>query len=756
MLDPRHLKPVAFVRLLNSTDRGTVISARQLRRHRERAGYQIGDDETVDLFRYAAWLTLEYLRPPEERQSYEETKRREAETNRARVAAAQDIGEIPPIANSKRRAAAEASLRKFCETYFPDVFFLPWSDDHLLVLERIERVVRQGGLFAIAMPRGSGKTTLCQMGVLWAALTAATPFVCLIAASATMAIKLMDEFKIWLETNVPLGADFPEVCYPIGKLERITNRQRGQKHKGKPTRIEWNADQIVLPTIEGSRLSGIVISCSGMEGAGIRGQKRTRPDGQTVRPQLVLIDDPQTKESAGSPKQTRDRLSILNSDVLYLPGPGQKVAGLLACTVIRPDDLADKILDREKHPEWQGERRKMVYAFPTNEQLWAEYSDLMQNSLRAGGTGAEATKFYRKHRAEMDAGAQVAWRQNYNTDEVSAIQHAMNLKLRDADAFMAECQNEPAAAENAPDLLDANAIAEQVSGVEQGMVPERCQWLTMYIDVQQKVLFWLLCAWEENFTGYVVDYGTWPDQRRRYFTLRDARATIARAKPGLLLEAQIHAALAELTVERLGRAYQREDSAEVRVDRCLIDANWGKSTRVVYDFCRSSAFAGILMPSHGRAVSASNKPFSEYQKRRGERSGLHWRVPIVEDGTRRVRHMLIDVNHWKSTIHSMLSVPAGQAGRLSLWGDDPKAHELLAEHLTAEYPVQVSARGRTVDEWKIRPAHPDNHWLDCLVGCAVAASMLGATLPGTGATKRKKRERVDFGEWQRRAREGKA
>ncbi len=33
-------------------------------------------------------------------------------------------------------------------------------------------------------------------------------------------------------------------------------------------------------------------------------------------------------------------------------------------TVVRPDDLADRILDREKYPQWQGERTKMAYAWP--------------------------------------------------------------------------------------------------------------------------------------------------------------------------------------------------------------------------------------------------------------------------------------------------------------------------------------------------------------------------------------------------------
>ena len=161
-----------------------MLTEFQLRRHRNQAGYTIGDARTVDLFRYAAWLTLEYFKPKAEPLTYEEQKARQAERNAEAVRAAQDIGEIPAVADPDRKARAEGSFRFFCETYFPEVFYLPWSDDHLRVIEKIEKAVRHPrgvllrlvagppavidkiekafarGLFAMAMPRGSGKAAL--------------------------------------------------------------------------------------------------------------------------------------------------------------------------------------------------------------------------------------------------------------------------------------------------------------------------------------------------------------------------------------------------------------------------------------------------------------------------------------------------------------------------------------------------------------------------------------------------------------------
>jgi hypothetical protein len=77
---------------------------------------------------------------------------------------------------------------------------------------------------------------------------------------------------------------------------------------------------------------------------------------------------------------------------------------------------------------------------------------------------------------------------------------------------------------------------------------------------------------------------------------------------------------------------------------------------------------------------------------------------------------------------------------------------MLAEHLTAEYFIKTEGRGRSVDEWKQRPEQPDNHWLDCLVGTAVAASMQGSVLFGTDSVREHNSARVSFKDMQKRRR----
>jgi hypothetical protein len=749
--DPRKLRPSELCRLLNSTPLGEVINERQLHRHRTRTGMRIGDARHVDLLRYVAWLVELRHTPKAESDGdpYEKLKERARARNVALAIAGRDIGDLPAVVSPERKERAASDFRFFCDSYFPLTFHLPWSPDHLKVIAKIEQAVLRNGLFAMAMPRGSGKTTICECACIWAVLNGHRDFVCLIGSDEGHAMDMLDSIKMELDGNDLLLEDFPEVVYPIQCLDGIANRCNGQLYKGERTHIGWTAREIVLPSMPGSVASGAIIKVAGITGR-IRGMKYKRADGHTVRPALVVLDDPQTDESARSLSQCATREGILAGAILGLAGPGKKISGIMPCTVIRPEDMADNILSRDKHPEWNGERTKMVYSFPTEEKKWQRYGELRGESLRAHGDIRLATEFYAADREAMDAGAEIAWPERFNHDELSAIQHAMNLRLQDEAAFFAEYQNEPLPEESSEsDELSADQIASKTNRMQRRLVPVGCNQLTMFVDVQANLLFFVVAAWEDDFTGYVIDYGVFPDQQRPYFTLRDARLTLPLATKASGLEGAIYAGLEQLTDSYLGREWRRDDGAMLRIERCLIDANWGSSTDVVYQFCRQSAHAGIIMPSHGRFVGASSQPFSEYKRRPGDRIGHNWRMPNVA-GKRAVRHVVYDTNFWKTFIHARLAVPMGDRGCLSLFGDSAAQHRLFAEHITSEYRVKTEGRGRTVDEWKMRPERGDNHWFDCLVGCAAAASIQGVVLDRTGGiVGPTKRGRVSFAELQR-------
>lgn len=628
-------------------------------------------------------------------------------------------------------------LARFLVTYFPHTTGLsPFSDDHRKVIGRMQGCILDGGLFAQAVYRGFAKTTISENASLWAVLYGHRKFVPLFGADANAAEGNIDSIKLELSENDLLYEDFPEVCHAVRALEGKPQRCASQTYAGTLTHIEWRADTIVLPTIPDSKASGAILTARGIMG-GSRGMKHKRPDGVQQRPDFVILDDPQTDESASTALQVRKRLDIIRKSILRLGGHSRRIAVVMNATVIKPDDLVEQILDPKKFPAWQGERIKMVRRWSdAHETLWMEDYARLRNTYDPEQLGdqqrahRQATEFYRANRAKMDAGCEVSWEQCFDRDtELSAIQHAYNILIDDGpDVFASECQNEPIREQvTTADDLTADQIAAKLNGYARGALPAGVSRVVVFIDVGKSVLYWLAMGVEDGFTGHVVDYGTWPDQRRAYFSAKDARVTIAKTTKAASLEAQIYAALEALTGELAAREWRREDGATLRAERIMIDANWGESTDVVYQFCRQSPHAAVLTPSHGRFVGATSRPFAEYHRKPGDRAGLNWRMPNVQ-GRRSVRYAIFDANAWKTFVRSRLQTPIGGKGCLALFGTEAEVHRLLADHLVAETPVEVEAKGRRVVEWKQKVTRPDNHYLDCLVGAHVAASIQGVGL----------------------------
>jgi hypothetical protein len=88
--------------------------------------------------------------------AYQKAKERAKDRSAAITLAGQDIAPIPLPKDQVRRSRADRDFKFFCESYFSHLFTLAWSQDHLRVIAKIERVVRYRETLAVAMPRGSG------------------------------------------------------------------------------------------------------------------------------------------------------------------------------------------------------------------------------------------------------------------------------------------------------------------------------------------------------------------------------------------------------------------------------------------------------------------------------------------------------------------------------------------------------------------------------------------------------------------------
>lgn len=644
-------------------------------------------------------------------------------------AASREIGPppAPPTGEAgELRAKCDESLQFFLEYCFPAAFSLAWSDDHLRMIAAIEKAAILGLLKALAMPRGSGKTTLIIRAAIWAILTGHRRFVCIVAATETAAKKLLKGIKTELLHNERLAELYGPELHAVRGLGGEPKKAAQQTCEGSLTGVEWLTDQICFGSVPGVRTCGASISTCGITG-NIRGQQVTLPSGEIIRPDCVLIDDPQTKQSAKSPRQCDERHETMMGDVLGMAGPNVRIAGLCSCTVIYEDDLADRLLDREKSPDWQGDKCQMVYKWPDNEVIWDEYRSILEAEKREGGDGSKANEFVRANYDEMHAGHRVGWPERKTDHEVSALQYAYNLRFRDEAVFFAEYQNTPLSnSTEIPFELRVDEIAARITSTPRHQIPGECEKITAQVDVQKNVLFYVVTAWTVDGRGHVVDYGTWPDQRRLTFKKRDIRNTLQTATGADGLNEAIYAGLESLAGKLLGREYRRVDGAMMTIDRMGIDARWGFSTRVVRRFARETTYSGKVMPTFGQYVGVNSKPWHKWKISTGERGGVHCRVQPPPKNVRGVRELLIDTNWWKSFAAERLLTGKGSDRSIVLFDAPPHKHRLFAEHVCCETPeLKTGKIGNKLIEWEQPRTDSDNDYWDCLVGTCVLASLEG-------------------------------
>lgn len=677
---------------------------------------------------------------------------RMARRSRDQMASVADIGEVPAIVDPARRESCAQSLELFLQTYFPNSTGLsPFSADHKRVIDRMQRCITGGGRFINAVYRGFAKTSISTNAAIWAVAYGYRRYVAVFSANEPQADDLIASIKTELAENDLLMDDFPEICHAFRALEGKPQRCHSQTCSGQLTHIVYRADRVAMPYIEGSKAAGAILASRGMTGSGTRGLLHTMPSGTKQRPDFVIIDDPQTAETASTPLQVKKRLDIIRRDIMRLAGHKKAMACVVNATVIAADDLVEQLFDAKRNPAWQGERIKMIRQWSqAHDTLWLGTQDgydgpcyaRLRNSFDRNDPAdqqrahAEATALYAANREAMDAGCQVSWESCFAEGELSAIQHAYNFLIDDgAEVFATECQNEPPVAQVADSgILSADEIARKVNGYERRLVPSDATMASAFVDVSGDVLWWMAVGWTPQFGGYLLDYGCFPDQQRTYFTLREVTRTLATTFPVGGFESRLRAGLDRLTDELLGREWQQDGGGTLKVGRCLVDANWEQSTNVVYQFCRQSKHAAVLVPSHGKGIGAKSAPMATWGPKDGETAGLNWRIRRTVTKRAPVRHAIFDTNFWKSFVHGRLVQPIGDKGSLTLFKAEPHLHQMLADQLTAEKRTTVEANGRKVDEWGLKAPGLDNHWLDCLVGCAVGGSTLGASLTEHGAS----------------------
>ena len=668
---------------------------------------------------------------------------------KARSVAAREIGPLPEVEDPARKEACGKDLKLFLETYFPATFRNPWSQAHVELIADLQKCILYGQSSLAVLPRGFGKSSIVSLAALWSILYGYRSYAVIVAASSTHAKRILQNIKAELMFNPTLACactgdtpvseyrvqgDFPEAVLPFRKIGNAAQKQGSQILNGELTRCVTSSDRMIFPTVPCSKASGSVIQCVGF-GSSIRGLNVATSKGN-LRPDLLLLDDVQTDKSAKNPRRVQEQLATLNGAMKGLSGVDNTIATLACLTVIESGDLAETLM---KSPEWRSTCYGVIDKLPGDKSMeaWAKLNTLQGELIEQGLSDPEIAEILNK---EFEANKEVlmdgctpTWDSFKDPLDCHSMQKIMRLLFRDFNVFTREYMNKPSLAANlSMEQLTAEQLAKKiVKGYARGQVPLETEYLTLGCDSQTLGLFWTLMAHSPDGSCHIVDYGKWP---------KSLKKTLPQQYGGATLEQAIYQGYQDLLSDLLGRKYTRADGLELQINKAVLDCSHGPTSLKIQQFCRDFGDPRV-QPLFGRAKSPDEMVFGK--KKPGELRGKGWSMPPVKrikgaDGNyiAMPRHVIVDVNSWKSSLRAGLQASPGVPGSITLFKDSVQNFNEFFNHLTSEKSSPLTGKYGTIDMWKLIP-NRQNHWLDTTVYALAAGSMVSKVgAPTVGSSPR--------------------
>jgi len=219
-------------------------------------------------------------------------------------------------------AKSAVSTKYFCQVFFPEVFFRPFSKIHDEIFELLDTPGIQK--IAIAAPRGIGKTSIMQAYQAKCILLALKKFIIPISAAGDVAIEQSEEVKDIITGNEYIGELFPSFRSDnFSKLEWVAKCDYGSTK--------------VLPRGPGQKIRG-------------RKFKYARPD-------LIAGDDIESDENVETTEQRRKLERWFFSAVCNSVDRGKPDWQIVVIgTVLHEDSLLSHLLSEKDSPDWASVR----------------------------------------------------------------------------------------------------------------------------------------------------------------------------------------------------------------------------------------------------------------------------------------------------------------------------------------------------------------------------------------------------------------
>jgi hypothetical protein len=635
---------------------------------------------------------------------------------------------IPIPKDPVRRRDALQDGELFLTTYFPEVFFEPFTADRRDMHDSIVRAAMYGGDQAIAGTRGEGKTKLAIYTALYLTLTGLAVFPIVIGKNQRKSESELRTVREKLQQSELLLQDFPEICQPFKAVGGWSSRARMQTVAGEFSRLELAADHLIYPTIGRHQLPddwpediepvsrGQILASIGIDG-GIRGTNY-----RDIRPDIAIIDDIEDRQAAESDAVIEKNEDIIEKDIAGLASSARRVARVFLCTIQNRKCIAFKFTDPKKKPSWKGKRYRKMIKRPDRMDLVQEYMTKRIERADDDPDAREAFRFWRDNRAEIERDCVVSNASSFDGTihedgeplELSAIQSYFN-KVADwgEEAVATEIDNDPPE-EVGPQGsgLSWQMVAGRLSGLDRGQLPANASCVTAAIDLGKYLCHWVVIAWWKGAGGCIIDYG---------------RAEVVGTDKGMdnqASEPQIYKALLNWRDEILNKKYVDAAGSARKVDAVFVDS--GTFTDAAYQFVRDV---------NGTPFYVS-KGIGNYRDKTTEtdkiKPGNHFHAAYQE--TQGLWLYELNTDYWKQFIHERFLTPTFdeqnflRRGALSLFNQPgDKKHTSYAQHIVAEELVSEFKEGKGLKTyWNV--VSDNNHWLDATYNAAAAASARGIYL----------------------------
>ena len=98
----------------------------------------------------------------------------------------------------------------------------------------------------------------------------------------------------------------------------------------------------------------------------------------------------------------------------------------------------------------------------------------------------------------------------------------------------------------------------RVNGRRKNEVPRDASYIIVYADTHDNLLFWTAIAFTQQRTGYLLDFGTYPEQASQAFTLANAQRTLRRKYPESGRDGAIYQGIQDFVATMFDRTWKTQ------------------------------------------------------------------------------------------------------------------------------------------------------------------------------------------------------